>query len=77
MVIDMIVNGVGYSQDVIFRCYPRPTSLAVLHAAPERPPAPHAVRNENIRFVNQLKVAALRLNEMKIAFKAAVDATYN
>lgn len=75
MVFDVIVYRVGYSQDVIFRRDPRPTALAVLHAAPERAATPHAVRHKDIWLIYQLEMPTLRLYEVQVAFHATVDVT--
>ena len=73
MIFDVIVYGVGYSQDVIFGGDPRPTALAVLHAAPERAAAPHAVRHKDVWLIYQLEMTTFRLYEVQVPFHAAVD----
>lgn len=64
--VGVVVHGVGDAQHVVLGRDARAAALAVLHAAPERAPAAHAVRHEYVRVINQLQVSTLCLDEMKI-----------
>lgn len=77
VVVDVVVHGVGDAQHVVLGGDARAAALAVLHAAPERAPAAHAVRHEDVRLVDQLQVPALGLDEVQVPLYITTHRTYN
>lgn len=77
MILNVVMHRIGNPQHIIFGSDARAAALAVLHAAPEGAPAPHAVCHEYVWLVYQLQVTTFRLDKVQVPFYIAAYCTYN